>query len=66
MSEGAHVSLATKEGGTLTAIPVPACIRPTIRLGDAVLEVIGVGKVIKPKLDVGFGEPRHCKQCHHN
>ena len=33
---------------------------------DAVFEVIGVGEVIKPILDVGFGERRDCKQCHHN
>ena len=52
---------------SLTAIPVPSFHAALDQGGvDAVLEVIGVGEVIKTILDVSFGDRRHCKQCHHN
>jgi hypothetical protein len=65
--QGAHVSLERKDGGVVDGDPC-ARLHTSTDQGwvDAVLEVIGVGEVIEPILDVGFDERRHCKQCHHN
>ena len=65
--QGAHVSLERKVGSVGDG---DSCARLHTSADqgrvDPVLEVIGVGEVIEPILDVGFGERRHCKQCHHN
>ena len=62
-----HVSLERKVGGIRNGDARAGLNAPlNQRRVNAVLEVIGVGEVIEPILDVGFGERRRCEQSHHN
>src|SRR6476646_3078794 len=63
----AHISLERKDG-RVDHCDAGAGFHPSADESgvDAVLEVIGVGEVIKPILYVGLGERWDCKECHHS
>ena len=63
----AHISLVRKDGRVDDCDAGAGFHSSADESGvDAVLEIIGVGEVVKPILNVGFGERWDCKQCHHS